>query len=98
MPGGDWVFNYSRMLEASLAGFMVGSFFLNRGHFDLIYHVFGIITAFQILAYRWLSQPVGEREGDTILSDELQPLVVGPVKQAIHTAKEWKRPRPRWGR
>lgn len=98
VPGGEWVFNYCRMFDASLAGFMVGSFFLNRGHFDLIYHVFGIVTAFQLLAYSWLSQPVGQREGDMVLSEELQPLVVGPIGVAMDTAREWKRPRPRWGR
>jgi probable O-glycosylation ligase (exosortase A-associated) len=98
VPGGDWVFNYCRMFEATLAGFMTGSFFLNRGHFDLIYHVFGIITAFQILAFRWLSQPVGEREGDRFVSDELQPLVMGPIDTALTTAREWKPKRPRWGR
>src|SRR5262245_18432375 len=37
-----WVGPVARGLEASLAGFMVGAVFLNRGQFDLAYHVVGV--------------------------------------------------------
>ena len=39
-----WVENYARMMEASLTGFLVGAFFLNRGHFDLVYQILAIVT------------------------------------------------------
>ena len=38
LPEFSWAFSYARAMEITTAGFMVGSFFLNRGHFDLIYH------------------------------------------------------------
>ena len=37
-PGFEWAVAYAKAFEITTAGFMVGSFFLNRGHFDLIYH------------------------------------------------------------
>jgi O-antigen ligase len=37
-PDLAWAANYARMMEATMIGFMVGAFFLNRGHFDLTYH------------------------------------------------------------
>jgi hypothetical protein len=33
------------MFEATTIGFLVGSVFLNRGHFDLIYHWIAMVTA-----------------------------------------------------
>ncbi|MCA8955130.1 MAG: putative O-glycosylation ligase, exosortase A system-associated [Planctomycetes bacterium] len=47
---------YGRMFEATMLGFMVGGMFLNRGHFDLVYHVFGIIGAAVLVAQRELRQ------------------------------------------
>lgn len=40
----QWAADYSRMMEATTVGFMVGAFFLNRGHFDLIYHWFALLA------------------------------------------------------
>lgn len=40
-----WAKDYSRMIEATTVCFLVGSFFLNRGHFDLIYHWIALVTA-----------------------------------------------------
>ena len=42
----SWILNYCTMYEASLLTFMLGSVFLNRAHFDLIYHYFMIILIF----------------------------------------------------
>ena len=42
----SWILSYCTMFESSLATFMLGSFFLNRAHFDLIYHFFTIILVF----------------------------------------------------
>ena len=52
MYGTSWVIDYARMYEASLLGFMVGSTFLNRGHFDLVYHIVAAVIAFKVLAER----------------------------------------------
>jgi O-antigen ligase len=40
-----WARDYARMIEASLVGFIIGGMFLNRGHFDLVYHLIAIVTA-----------------------------------------------------
>lgn len=40
-----WAQNYARMMEATTVGFMVGAFFLNRGHFDLVYHWLALVTS-----------------------------------------------------
>ncbi|MEZ5989674.1 MAG: putative O-glycosylation ligase, exosortase A system-associated [Planctomycetota bacterium] len=98
VPGADWIFNYSRMFEATMAGFVVGSVFLNRGHFDLIYHLFGIITAFQLIAWRWMAQPVGEREGDLVFADEFRPLVIAGSRLGQARDGPGLRSLPRWGR
>lgn len=42
----SWILSYCTMFEAVLATFMVGSIFLNRAHFDLIYHYVAIILVF----------------------------------------------------
>jgi probable O-glycosylation ligase (exosortase A-associated) len=39
-----WAGNYARMGEATTIAFMVGAFFLDRGHFDLIYHWVALVT------------------------------------------------------
>ncbi len=44
-PDLRWAIDYARMMEATTVGFMVGGFFLNRGHFDLVYHWFALVTA-----------------------------------------------------
>ncbi|HEX5052245.1 MAG TPA: putative O-glycosylation ligase, exosortase A system-associated [Planctomycetota bacterium] len=46
-----WAADYARMMEATTIGFMVGAFFLNRGHFDLVYHWFAMVTALGAVAY-----------------------------------------------
>jgi len=48
----QWGMDYARMLEATTVGFMIGAVFLNRGHFDLVYHWFALVTAFAFVARR----------------------------------------------
>jgi hypothetical protein len=65
------VINYATMFEASLFGFCIGSAFLNRAHFDLVYHFFAIVVVFEKIALEELRdgapeelrQP-GARTGD----------------------------------
>ena len=37
--GPRWILDYANMIEVSLLGFMFGANFLNRAHFDLMYHL-----------------------------------------------------------
>lgn len=48
----SWILSYATMFEASMAVFVVGSFFLNRAHFDLFYHFVAVILVFTTLARR----------------------------------------------
>ena len=48
----SWILSYSTMLEASLASFILGSIFLNRAHFDLVYHYHAIVIVFGVIARR----------------------------------------------
>lgn len=57
-----WMQNYARMMEATTVGFMVGAFFLNRGHFDLIYHWLALVSALGAVAYAaYVRQPTGQK-------------------------------------
>ncbi|MCC7397377.1 MAG: putative O-glycosylation ligase, exosortase A system-associated [Planctomycetes bacterium] len=47
-----WAANYARMMEATTVGFMVGAFFLNRGHFDLVYHWLALVTCLVLVVQR----------------------------------------------
>jgi probable O-glycosylation ligase (exosortase A-associated) len=55
-PDLAWAGNYARMMEATTVGFMVGSFFLNRGHFDLVYHYIAIMSCIVFVARDELHQ------------------------------------------
>jgi probable O-glycosylation ligase (exosortase A-associated) len=46
----NWILNYVRMFEASLVGFFLGAFFLNRAHYDFYYHLIAIIVSFSTIA------------------------------------------------
>jgi len=37
-----WAFHYATAIEISLIGFVVGATFLNRSHFDLLYHLVAV--------------------------------------------------------
>ncbi len=54
----SWISNYASMFEASLIGFMVGGMFLNRGHFDLVYHIMGMSVVFARIARAEMRSPV----------------------------------------
>jgi putative inorganic carbon (hco3(-)) transporter len=48
----SWIIHYAVMFEASLLAFCVGSAFLNRGHFDLLYQMVALVVVFAHLARR----------------------------------------------
>lgn len=47
----SWILNYTTMFQASMMAFMVGGTFLNRAHFDLVYHFIALIMVFAKLAF-----------------------------------------------
>lgn len=57
-PDLAWLRDYGRMLEATTVGFMVGAVFLNRGHFDLIYHWLALVSALVGIAWAAWRRPV----------------------------------------
>ncbi|MFY9345156.1 MAG: putative O-glycosylation ligase, exosortase A system-associated [Planctomycetota bacterium] len=58
-PDLAWAGNYARMMEATTVGFLCGAFFLNRGHFDLIYHWLALTTALVLVTrMAWSAAPV----------------------------------------
>ncbi|QDU67428.1 putative O-glycosylation ligase, exosortase A system-associated [Engelhardtia mirabilis] len=64
----SWIINYATMFEASLVAFVIGSTFLNRAHFDLVYHWFAVIMLF------------GEFAEQQMKEDARNPLQVGSKK------------------
>lgn len=48
-PDLGWAAHYARMMEATVVGFLVGAVFLNRGHFDLIYHWLALTTSLVLI-------------------------------------------------
>ena len=52
----SWIINYATMFEASLVAFMIGSTFLNRAHFDLVYHWISVILLFGVFAEQQMKE------------------------------------------
>lgn len=48
----SWIISYANMFEASMLAFVVGGVFLNRAHFDLLYHLVAMEVAFGHIARR----------------------------------------------
>lgn len=56
-----WIYYYTNMVEVSLLAFMAGAFFLNRSHFDLLYHMVALAGCVYVVGMRALR---GEDIGD----------------------------------
>ena len=56
----SWILSYCTALEGAFLTFMLGSTFLNRAHFDLIYHYFAIVMVFERIARAEMANPLGE--------------------------------------
>lgn len=55
----SWIQSYCTAFEGAIVAFMVGSTFLDRAHFDLIYHYFALIIVFENLARAEMKNPLG---------------------------------------
>ncbi|MEM9381847.1 MAG: putative O-glycosylation ligase, exosortase A system-associated [Planctomycetota bacterium] len=53
----SWIFSYCTAFEGTILVFMLGSMFLNRAHFDLIYHYFAIVMVFERVAREEMRSP-----------------------------------------
>ncbi len=53
----SWILTWCTMFEAALLTFMVGSTFLNRADFDLLYHLFAMIIVFSHFARKDMEDP-----------------------------------------
>lgn len=87
-----WCETYARMFEASMAGFMFGAFFLNRGHFDLTYQLFAVMTATLYVARNQLRAAAPQVEDDGV--------EMATADGAVRVAFRRRAPTtlPRWGR
>lgn len=56
IPSGEWIRNYSDMLQVSLIAYMVGGAFLGRAYFDLFYHLVAIVVILKTLAKREINE------------------------------------------
>lgn len=56
----SWILSYCTAFEGTLLTFMLGSTFLNRAHFDLIYHFFAMVMVFERIARAEMQNPLGE--------------------------------------
>lgn len=94
-PDLAWCADYARMMEATTVGFMVGAVFLNRGHFDLVYHWIALVTSLGAVATAaWLRGPVGAA------STAARGVTIGRRRlwAAGAAAGSLRKPQPRWGR
>jgi hypothetical protein len=93
-PDMAWAKDYARMMEATTIGFMIGAVFLNRGHFDLVYHWLALVTGLSTVAMTaWFRGPV----------QQMQPAGRARVavrRRPVLAASGWasSKPQPRWGR
>jgi probable O-glycosylation ligase (exosortase A-associated) len=61
--GPIWITHYTNMIEVGLLAFLVGATFLNRAHFDLLYHLVAIGGVVYLLALRTLrGEDIGDHE------------------------------------
>lgn len=70
----SWILTYATMFEASLVAFVVGSFFLNRAHFDLFYHFVAIVTVFGVVARAEMRDAASHPQRADRLGDARGPL------------------------
>ncbi|MBI1852944.1 MAG: putative O-glycosylation ligase, exosortase A system-associated [Planctomycetes bacterium] len=61
----SWIRNYAAVIEVTTYGYVVAATFLNRAHFDLLYHVVGITVAVDRLARAEFAAIREERERRT---------------------------------
>jgi O-antigen ligase len=89
-----WASDYARMMEATMVGFMIGAMFLNRGHFDLVYHWLALVTCLVTIAFAASRNLATARAGHTSSGAG----VVSVRTAAAMFGNGLRKPQPRWGR
>ncbi len=103
-PDMRWAMDYARMMEATTVGFMVGAVFLNRGHFDLVYHWIALVTSLAaVAAVEWRRGParIQAESGGVTVRLRPQParrLPSSGPRAGWPVASGRLEPAPRWGR
>lgn len=83
-----WASGYARAFEITTAGFMLGSTFLNRGHFDLLYHWVALSGCMLVIFEREYRQwqagthPSQHVDGPPGAADAT-PVPTGPVRPSF---------------
>lgn len=96
-PDLAWARPYANLVEASLAGFMVGAFFLNRGHFDLSYHLVGVAVGLSYIVRT-------EAATDQVTNEAAHAAEEGGFRVRREPKLQWRPATlgpsqlPRWGR
>ena len=82
----SWILDYCTLFEASLAAFVVGSAFLNRATFDLMYHWIAVILVFEVIARREIADPrvaAGRKGGRGVLRRVAQSGFAAPPRRQV---------------
>jgi len=69
--GPNWITQYASIFEVTLYGFLVGATFLNRAHFDFLYHVVAMASALYPVALLEMSKAADARSGRRMGTGEL---------------------------
>jgi probable O-glycosylation ligase (exosortase A-associated) len=51
-PAGEWVVNYCKMIQISLAAFMIGGMFLPLSYWDFFYHIISFVILLRAVAVK----------------------------------------------
>src|SRR5262249_40517499 len=84
-----WARVYANLFESVMVGFMIGSFFLNRGHFDLIYHEVAVVSCLYWITAKAVTHRISEVS--KAKGTQLVPVVWRSGQVAVAGL-------PRWGR
>lgn len=90
----DWAIRYANMVDASMFGFVIGGFFLNRGHFDLTYQVAGLASAIYFTVRAHAFAPA-------VVAETAQTSEPRPATASLDVRPVWGRATadgPRWAR
>lgn len=91
-PDMAWCRNYGNMIEATTLAFMIGGTFLNRAHFDLIWHWMAVTTATLLIAKAQL------RQTEDVIVEDPGTTGVRPARSAQPRSGGLARPATVWSR
>ncbi len=90
-PDLPWALDYARMMEATTVGFLIGATFLNRGHFDLIYHWLGLVTCLHVVTWAAVLRPATASDASAAAAATGERGVVARWRSRTTVARRWER-------